>query len=311
MKQQTRHPKSQMTAKPSDASSRRGRIGLVSLVLVGVLVLLYPSTASWFSALNERQKVNDYVEQIESLPEGERAQALAQAETYNETMVEGLIVDPFSNTSMGEAVEIDAAALEYINQLSLDERGVMARVKIDKIDVDLPIFHGATDETLRKGVGHVYGSSLPVGGSGTHAVLTGHSGLPESTLFTNLFDLEVGDEFTVESYGRVMTYRVYSRDTIEPTDIENLGVVDGKDLVTLVTCTPIGINSHRFIIQAERVENPETVVAQTEASVPFPWWALGVAAALIFWIVNVLGAVRESRASHTSNRVRLPAHRPL
>lgn len=277
-------------------SSMREQIVLVTIALVGVLVLLYPSTAAWFSSLNEQGSVNGYIERIQQIPSEERQEWLDKAEAYNNNLVHGLIVDPFSNTPGGEATELDEAALEYINQLSFDDRGVMSRLRIPKIDVDLPVYHGATDEILRKGVGHLYGSSMPVGGAGSHPVLTGHSGLPESTLFTDLFDLQLGDTFQVDTVGRTMTYQVFNIDTVEPTDISELGVVEGRDLVTLVTCTPIGINSHRLIVQAERIDNPVDQPNFSEpAALKFPWWAVGVGIAVIIWLTVLIRALAKRR----------------
>lgn len=274
----------------------REQIVLVTIALIGVLVLLYPSTAAWFSSLNEQGSVNGYIQRIEQIPSAERQEWLDKAETYNNSLVHGLIVDPFSNTPGGEATELDEAALEYINQLSFDDRGVMSRLRIPKIDVDLPVYHGATDEILRKGVGHLYGSSMPVGGAGSHPVLTGHSGLPESKLFTDLFDLQLGDTFQVDTVGRTMTYQVFNIDTVEPDNISDLGVVEGRDLVTLVTCTPIGVNSHRLIVQAERIDNPVDQPSYSQpAALKFPWWAVGIGAALLIWLAVVIRAVAARR----------------
>lgn len=277
-------------------STMREQIVLVTIALIGVLVLLYPSTAAWFSSLNEQGSVNGYIQRIEQIPSAERQEWLDKAETYNNSLVHGLIVDPFSNTPGGEATELDEAALEYINQLSFDDRGVMSRLRIPKIDVDLPVYHGATDEILRKGVGHLYGSSMPVGGAGSHPVLTGHSGLPESKLFTDLFDLQLGDTFQVDTVGRTMTYQVFNIDTVEPDNISDLGVVEGRDLVTLVTCTPIGVNSHRLIVQAERIDNPVDQPSYSQpAALKFPWWAVGIGAALLIWLAVVIRAVAARR----------------
>lgn len=274
----------------------REQIVLVTIALIGVLVLLYPSTAAWFSSLNEQGSVNGYIQRIEQLPSAERQEWLDKADAYNNNLVHGLIVDPFSNTPGGEATELDEAALEYIDQLSFDDRGVMSRLRIPKIDVDLPVYHGATDEILRKGVGHLYGSSMPVGGGGSHPVLTGHSGLPESELFTDLFDLQLGDTFQVDTVGRTMTYQVFNIDTVEPTDISDLGVVEGRDLVTLVTCTPIGVNSHRLIVQAERIDNPVDQPSYSQpAALKFPWWAVGIGAALLIWLAVVIRALAKRR----------------
>lgn len=284
-------------------SYHRDRIIVTTIALLGVLVLLYPAAASWVSELRERGTVNAYVERIESIPTAERLEWFEKAEVYNGTLVNGLIVDPFSNTPDGQAADLDEAALAYLDQMAFDDRGVMSRISIPEIDVELPIFHGATDDTLRKGVGHLYGSSMPIGGPGTHPVLTGHSGLPESKLFNDLFDLELGDTFEVNTLGRSMTYQVNHIDTVEPTDISSLGVVEGRDLVTLVTCTPIGINTHRLIVQAERIADPvEDPSVSLRTAVSFPWWALGVGGALLVWLFVVFRAIASRRSAATHAR---------
>ena len=270
----------------------RDLVVVTTIALVGIAVLLYPAAASWLSAWEERGAVTGYVERVAELPTDEIAAALEAARQYNTTLDRGLIVDPFSNTSSASP-ELDADAQAYLDQLDIDPSGVMARIQIPKIDVDLPVFHGATDETLRRGVGHLYGSSMPVGGPGTHAVLTGHSGLPEARLFDDLRRLEIGDEFSITTLGETFTYRVGMIDTVDPTDIADLGTSAGRDLVTLVTCTPIGINSHRLIVQGERVENASATAEVLGAdAVDFPWWAVVLGVAVVVWLIPVVRAIR-------------------
>ncbi|GAA1424524.1 hypothetical protein GCM10009640_20930 [Agrococcus citreus] len=156
----------------------------------------------------------------------------------------------------------------------------MARIRIPSIEVDLPIYHGTDEETLRKGVGHLLGSALPVGGSGTHSVLTGHRGLPESVLFSDLDQVAEGETFELDVYGEVLTYAVRDVQVVEPGDTELLLPESARDLVSLVTCTPLGINSHRIVVVGERIPTPE--VEAEAAAVPDipgpPWWAVGLAA---------------------------------
>lgn len=280
----------------SGASGARQRFLLASMALIGVLIMLYPPIASWFSAVDELRVVDAYGASIADVDDPERQRLLAAAETYNDTLVSGLIIDPFSSTTRQGTPKIDADALDYLEQLRVAPDATMAVIDIPAIGVTLPVFHGATDEVLRKGVGHLYGSSLPIGGVGSHAVLTGHSGLPESVLFTELHRLERGDEFTIAVLGETLHYRVHATDVIEPTEIEQLGTVAGRDLVTLVTCTPIGVNSHRLIVQAERVEAPpEAVESVTERTVPFPWWVLVAMPLVGGWAVLGVLALRRPR----------------
>jgi sortase A len=161
----------------------------------------------------------------------------------------------------------------------------MARLRIPAIDVDLPIYHGTSDATLLKGVGHLEGTSLPVGGEGTHSVLTGHRGLASATLFTNLDKVKEGDTFTIEVLDQVLTYQVIRTQVVDPSDTASLRATAGEDLVTLVTCTPLGINSQRILVTGERITPTPQEDLDAAGSVPdipgFPWWAAGLAAGVV------------------------------
>nr|WP_240921451.1 class C sortase [Microbacterium excoecariae] len=267
----------------------RQRVGLATLALAGVLLMLYPPAATWVSSLSEAGALTSYSERVAGLTDADRDRALAAADAYNDTLTDGPIVDPFSNTPGVEQLAVDADARAYLDQLALDD--VMARIRVPAIGVDLPVFHGTTDETLRRGIGHLYGTSLPVGGSGTHAVLTGHSGLPEAELFTRLADLEEGDEIVVETMGESLTYRVTGSETVEPTDIDSLRPAAGRDQLTLLTCTPIGINTHRLLVHAERVDDAPAANAEP-AGVGTPWALIAAGVAVAGWGAVVVGAVR-------------------
>ena len=162
----------------------------------------------------------------------------------------------------------------------------MGRVVIPDINVDMPIYHGTSEETLLKGVGHLYGTALPVGGEGTHSVMTAHSGLAEHRMFTDLPDLDIGDTFTVETFGEQVYYRVTEMAEVLPHETESLVPDSDRDLMTLITCTPIGVNTHRMLVTGERTELPEQ-----EAQYPmdaevqgFPWWAAILGAALLLGV---------------------------
>lgn len=155
----------------------------------------------------------------------------------------------------------DGPPLDYLDQLRLGRSDTMARLRIPTIGASLPVFHGTSDETLERGVGHLQGSALPVGGAGTNSVLTGHSGIPQSRLFTDLHDLVAGDLMTVEVVGETLTYQVDRIDTVLPTETDLLQPVPGADLLTLVTCTPIGVNTHRLLVQAHRVDQADLPAA--------------------------------------------------
>ncbi|WP_427868652.1 class C sortase [Leucobacter luti] len=266
-------------------------VSLASLVLAGLALMLYPSASSWLFALRERGIVAAHTEEVAKLDPSEVAAELASAEAYNRRTTHGLIVDPFGTADQQGALDEDAQG--YLAELDLTDDGVMATLRIAELDLELPVFHGATDQVLAEGVGHIYGSSLPVGGPSSHAVLTAHSGIPEAELFTRLDRLGRGDLVSVSTLGRELSYRVTGTEVVEPTDIQNLVVVPGEDLLTLVTCTPIGVNSHRLLVHAERTASPADADADAAGSpMPFPWWALGLGAGTVGWVVVVTRAAR-------------------
>ncbi len=258
-----------------------GTAGIALIAVLGVLAILYPSTASWFSQYNQSQVVANLEDVVDEGPPARLMNALAEAREYNDALVSGelgtgALLDPSSNVPTSDG--ISPGGFDYDQILHANNAGVMARLRIPAIDVDLPIYHGTSDEVLAKGVGHLEGTSLPVGGLSQHSVLTAHRGLPEATLFNNLNKLEIGDTFTIEVFGEVLTYRVNSTETILPDQTESLLPEYDEDLVTLVTCTPLGVNTHRYLVTGERIlPTPASDVAAAGElpDIPgFPWWAV-------------------------------------
>jgi sortase A len=242
-------------------TSRRGlsrpiRRLLTSPVLIaviafaGLLLLLYPTAATWLSASQQSDVVNHYVRAVESRGPASRQAALAAAATYNSHLTGGASVDPGQRIPRSGQRGLDDG---YDQQLGADDNGMMARIVIPSIDADLPIYHGTSEAVLAEGVGHLEGTALPIGGPGTHAVLTGHRGLATAELFTRLDELQRDDRFTINVFGNTLTYRVTTTLVVDPSDTATLNPVPGKDLVTLVTCTPLGINSHRILVTGTRV----------------------------------------------------------
>ncbi|MCI1933346.1 MAG: class C sortase [Ancrocorticia sp.] len=254
---------------------------IASLVILGgVALALYPQVASWFSQ-KEQSRVNEMaLESMEKAPNDDdvyRAQQLALAHEYNDALASGALYEANANIAVGDGTVADEA-LDYSSLLNVTDSGFMGRLKYDALSIDLPIYHGTDDATLERGIGHLEGTSLPVGGIGTRAVLTAHRGLPESTLFTNLDRAEIGDTFTISVYSQVLTYKVIEIQVIQPEETKAILADPDRDLVTLVTCTPLGINSHRILVTGERVTpTPESDIAEA-AAVPelpgFPWWAV-------------------------------------
>lgn len=285
--------------------ARRRLSGLSILVavvgLVGVLVLTYPAAAGWFSQYQQSQLIEDYSEEVDEIGPDTLAAELERAREYNADLLGGSTVDLSERVPVaeGSAADDGATADDYASLLSADDQGLMARLRVPAAGIDLPIYHGTSEETLQKGVGHLEGTALPVGGDSTHAVLTAHRGLASSVLFTNLDRVAEGDEFTIEVFGEVLTYRVIRTQVVAPEDTETLYPSAGKDLVTLVTCTPLGVNSHRILVTGERLlpTPPEQIAdAGHSPDIPgFPWWILPIIGAIVVLGLFVWFAGRPAR----------------
>lgn len=276
---------------------RRWRLSALSaaiavLSVLGVSIALYPSTASWFTSIQEAQQIAKYGDAVKVLGPASRAEALKQAHAYNAALQSGAAVQADERIPVATGAALPSG-FDYDKLLAADPYGLMGRIVIPSIGADLPIYHGTSDATLAEGVGHLEGSSLPVGGPGTHAVLAGHRGLASATLFTNLDKVVDGDTFSLYVFGETLTYRVFDIKVVDPDQTKTLDPVPGKDLVTLVTCTPIGINSQRILVTGERVTpTPAAAVAagaRPAAGPGFPWWAVAfagvvaAAAAYVWW----------------------------
>jgi sortase A len=273
----------------------------------GVLAVLFPTAANWLSDYAQSTSIDQYTaETVVESPAG-RAAKLLDAHTYNRQLFGGASVGAHERLPQADTSRTVSG---YSGQLRLDSNGTMGRIKIPAIDVDLPIYHGTSDEVLDKGVGHLEGTALPVGGTGTHAVLTAHRGLASAELFTRLDEVAVGDSFTVEVLGEVFVYSVIDTRVVDPDETQMLNPIAGDDLVTLVTCTPLGINSHRILVTAERVlpTPPEDVAASgRNATGPgLPWWALVAGGALVAVISYVWWAgTQEARVRQAERAVLL------
>lgn len=260
-----------------------GMFVVVMVMLAGVGLLEYPRVAGWLSQYYQSQLIVDVSGAIQEEGPPGRAAEIQRAHAYNDLLESGALLAANTNKPTADAAPV--GDVDYFDLLKATPTGVMARLRIPAIDVDLPIYHGTSDATLAKGVGHLEGTSLPVGGASQHSVLTAHRGLPEATLFNDLDKVELGDRFTVEVFGEVLTYEVIDTRVVEPEDTDTLRAVAGEDLMTLVTCTPLGINSHRYLVTGERVT--PTPIEDIEAAgerpdVPgFPWWTLTLTGALL------------------------------
>lgn len=238
------------------------KIGLSIIFLTGFLILMYPVFGNLWNEYRQDQLAREYEEQAESLTQAEYAAMLEEAEAYNAEHHPYWVPDAFAE---GEAEEDE----EYESILNLNEDGVMCYIEIPKIGIKIPVYHGTDDEVLAKGAGHLAGSSLPIGGASTHAVIAAHRGLPSSPLFTDLDLLEIGDRLYIYVLNQTLTYEVDQILIVDPDETESLVVTEGEDYVTLVTCTPYGVNAQRLLVRGHRVEYDEEIFEKESSTATF------------------------------------------
>lgn len=226
------------------------------LLILGAGAISYPFISNYLTEKNGSYVIDSYSEDVAKASEQELKDAWDEAVKYNENLSGSPAHDPFIEGS-GMVMQDN-----YMEVLALDD--VMGYIEIPKIGVKLPIYHGTSDEVLHKGIGHLEGSSLPVGGPDTHTVLTGHSGLSSAKLFTDIRELEVGDLFYIHVLGETLAYEVDRIKVVEPNRTEELDRVIGEDMATLLTCTPYGINSHRLLVRGSRTEYVPEVAESIE-----------------------------------------------
>ena len=224
------------------ARDRVRRVLMAICLVAGIGLILYPVVGTYLNERSFDEVVSRYEETVQTLPEDERAEMLAEARAYNESLRGDPVHDPFVANS-GYAVPDN-----YDDLLNVDGTGLMGTVSIPAIDLTLPLYHGTGDEVLQTGAGHIATTALPIDGESIHPVVTGHTGLPDKLLFTNLMFVQEGDVFRVKILDRTFSYRVASVDVVEPDDTALLQPVEGEDRLTLLTCTPYGINSQRLLI---------------------------------------------------------------
>ena len=256
------------------------------LVLVGVAVLLYPVMATQHNNDEQQRLAKMYTATVNSAGPDTVAKERASAETYNNNLESAPILDPWLESQRPDTPQYQA----YLHEMDIDP--VMARIVIPSIHVSLPIYHGTDSRTLTEGVGHLFGTSLPIGGPSTHAVLTGHTGLSTATMFDNLNQLKKGDVFYVSSLGQTLKYEVNDITVVKPEETDSLRKVPGRDLVTLITCTPYGVNSHRLLVTGERVPMDPTAAAAEEAKAlpaPMQTWMKAIIVAVVIILAVVVG----------------------
>ncbi|MCD8130466.1 MAG: class C sortase [Lachnospiraceae bacterium] len=260
-------------------SGRRDRLFTLLLVLVlivGLGLLIYPSFSNWWNERFTTRVVISYDETVSSMDEEDTSAYFEEAAAYNELLA-----------AMGskEAFSSDALEAVYEETLDITGTGVMGYITIEKINVELPVYHGTSASVLSSGAGHLEGSSLPMGGESTHCVISAHRGLPSAQLFTRLDELEIGDTFTITVLDQVLTYEVDQISIVLPTEMEYLYIEDGEDYVTLMTCTPYGINTHRLLVRGTRVETAKYIRVTAEAYKVDTVFVAGVIAVPMFAVL--------------------------
>ena len=219
---------------------------LVLIFFIGLSVLLYPAVSDWWNSKVQSRAIVDYEAMLKNMTPEDYTDVFAAADEYNDQIRQIAFPLMYYDQVPG-----------YEEALNVTGNGIMGYITIEKLLVELPIYHGTSEAVLNIACGHVQGTSLPVGGPSTHAVLSAHRGLPSARLFTDLDKMEVGDVFTVTVLDRVLTYQVDQILIVKPNEVDELYVKEGEDYCTLVTCTPYGINSHRMLVRGTRVETPE------------------------------------------------------
>lgn len=228
------------------------------IFVIGVLIFFYPIVGNWLSTKEHYQVISRHNEVLAQMNKEEKEREKEKAKQYNDSITERdiPIVDPFS-----EEAETQVESKSYYNVLNIGE--AMGTIEIPSINVNLPIYHGASEEVLSQGIGHLSNSSLPIGGKGTHSALTGHRGLPSSKLFRHLDKLEIGDVFFINTLGEKLAYKVDDIKIVLPYETNWLEIVPDKDYVTLITCEPYMINTHRLLVRGERVPYVEETLADS------------------------------------------------
>ena len=226
---------------------RISTIIFVIIFLIGLSILLYPAVSEYVNERHSSRAIASYDKLVEELPEADYSKELQDAQAYNEYLAQ------FGNLSEAASTEKEREDSPYEDLLNTGGSGIMSIINIPGIAVELPVYHGTSEGVLQVAAGHYEGSSLPIGGESTHAIITGHRGLPSAKLFTDLDRLETGDVFYLKTLGEILEYQIDQIVTVLPSEVDGLSIEPGKDYVTLVTCTPYGINSHRLLIRGTRI----------------------------------------------------------
>lgn len=230
-------------------------IALICIFLIGLSLLLYPTISDWWNSFHQSQTIETYSQKVAGMNTELYQQALEDATSYNQEIAENGIRWTLTKEEFQR----------YNALLNVADNGVMCYVEIPQIKCKLPVYHGTDESVLQIAIGHLAGTSLPIGGPSTHCVISGHRGLPSAKLFSNIDQLQKGDHFMLHTLNETLTYEVDQIRIVLPNELDDLKIVPGEDLCTLVTCTPYGVNSHRLLVRGHRVENDISTMINAEA----------------------------------------------
>ncbi|MBQ9061611.1 MAG: class C sortase [Eubacterium sp.] len=271
-------------------SSTRSTIILFVILLAGIAILLYPTFSNWWNNFHQTRAIAGYVEAVANMDAEEYERMWNDAVEYNKALL----------SKSNRYNMTDEQRKEYESVLDVTGTGIMGYIEIPSIDVSLPIYHGTNESVLQIAIGHIESSSLPVGGIGTHCVISGHRGLPSAKLFTDIDQLQNGDRFMIQVLDRTLTYEVDQVRIVLPSELQDLEIDPNQDYCTLVTCTPYGVNTHRLLVRGHRVENEKGQANVTAEAIQFepvimaPLIAAPLLLILIIWLFIYTG----KRAKH-------------
>lgn len=273
-------------------TSKKGNWVFILIFIIGLMFTIYPLISQWYYRIDSSKDIEEFDTAQKELDDSEIQERIKLAKAYNSTLSPTSVKDPFTKKEKEEGIK------EYAKMLQLGE--LIGHIEIPKIAEDLPIYAGTSDEILQKGAGHLEGTSLPVGGEGTHTVITAHRGLPNATLFRNLDQLTYGDVFYIHNVAGTLAYEVDKLEVIEPTDIDKVLVKDDSDIATLLTCTPYMINSHRLLVTGHRIPYTDPV---DETNLPwkglYPDWLQLCLVLIPIILLLVYAIIRQIRKSKT------------
>ena len=271
-------------------------IALVCVMVLGIAIMAYPTFSDWWNSYHQSRAIATYVEAVESMDKEEIERMLAEAHAYNQRLLQ----DP------NRYIMTDEERAEYESLLNIGGNGVMGYIQIKSLGINLPIYHGVDETVLQIAIGHIEGSSLPVGGPSTHAAVSGHRGLPSAKLFTDIDRLTEGDTFTITVLNQTITYEVDQIRIVLPENMRDLDFVPGADYCTLITCTPYGVNTHRLLVRGHRVDNINGLDAIPADAIQIPNYiavpAVGVPM-LFVYLLGMLIHYRLTRRTYNKEEV--------